>query len=74
MDEKGAKEAISRRPRADKAGGKSEVLATIAVMPESDRAIAERLHTIIKAKASALSPRLWYGMVTRGRSCLHCRS
>jgi uncharacterized protein YdhG (YjbR/CyaY superfamily) len=38
------------------------VLAKIAEMPEPDRAMAERLHTIIKASAPALSPRTWYGM------------
>jgi uncharacterized protein YdhG (YjbR/CyaY superfamily) len=40
----------------------SDVLAAIAKMPEPDRAMAERLHTIIKASAPALSPRTWYGM------------
>jgi uncharacterized protein YdhG (YjbR/CyaY superfamily) len=38
------------------------VPAKIAEMPEPDRAMAERLHAIIKAAAPALSPRLWYGM------------
>jgi uncharacterized protein YdhG (YjbR/CyaY superfamily) len=38
------------------------VLAKIAEMPESDRAMAERLHAIIKSSAPALSPKLWYGM------------
>jgi uncharacterized protein YdhG (YjbR/CyaY superfamily) len=47
---------------ADKADGESAVLAKIAEMPEPDRAMAERLHAIIKASASALSPRTWYGM------------
>ena len=50
------------RPRAAKADGESAVLAKIAEMPESDRAMAERLHAIIKASAPALSPKLWYGM------------
>jgi uncharacterized protein YdhG (YjbR/CyaY superfamily) len=45
-----------------KADGEVEVLANIAAMPEPDRAIAERLHAIIKANAPVLSPRLWYGM------------
>ena len=45
-----------------KADGESEVLAKIAEMPERDRAMAERLHAIIKAGAPALSPRTWYGM------------
>jgi uncharacterized protein YdhG (YjbR/CyaY superfamily) len=31
-------------------------------MPASDRAIAERIHAIVKASAPALSPRTWYGM------------
>ena len=51
-----------RGPRADKADGESAVLATIAAMPEPDRALGERLHAIIKAAAPALSPRTWYGM------------
>ena len=51
-----------RGPRAGKANGESDVLAKIAEMPESDRAMAERLHAIVKASAPALSPRTWYGM------------
>jgi uncharacterized protein YdhG (YjbR/CyaY superfamily) len=51
-----------RGPRAEKADGESEVLAKIAEMPKPDRAMAERLHAIIKASAPALSPRTWYGM------------
>jgi uncharacterized protein YdhG (YjbR/CyaY superfamily) len=46
-----------RGPRAKKADGESDVLAKIAEMPEPDRAMAERLHAIIKASAPALSPR-----------------
>ena len=56
------KAAEAPRPGADKADGESAVLATIAAMPEPDRALGERLHAIIKASAPALSPRLWYGM------------
>jgi uncharacterized protein YdhG (YjbR/CyaY superfamily) len=47
---------------ADKADGESAVLAKIAEMPARDRAMAKRLHAIIKASAPALSPRTWYGM------------
>ena len=43
-------------------GGEREVLAKIAEMPKADRAIAERLHALIKATAPALTPRTWYGM------------
>jgi uncharacterized protein YdhG (YjbR/CyaY superfamily) len=38
------------------------VLAKIAEMPEADRALAERLHEIVKASAPDLSPKTWYGM------------
>jgi uncharacterized protein YdhG (YjbR/CyaY superfamily) len=51
-----------RGPRAGKADGESDVLAKVAEMPEPDRAIAKRLHAIIKASAPALSPKTWYGM------------
>ena len=56
------KAAARRGPRAGKADGESDVLAKIAEMPEPDRAMAERLHAIVKASAPALSPRTWYGM------------
>jgi uncharacterized protein YdhG (YjbR/CyaY superfamily) len=48
--------------KAGEADGESNVLAKIAQMSERDRAMAERLHAIIKASAPALSPRTWYGM------------
>jgi uncharacterized protein YdhG (YjbR/CyaY superfamily) len=38
------------------------VLEKIAEMPESDRALAERIHAIVKATAPTLSPKTWYGM------------
>jgi uncharacterized protein YdhG (YjbR/CyaY superfamily) len=47
---------------AGKAEGESDVLAKIAEMPKPDRAMAERLHAIVKATAPSLSPRTWYGM------------
>src|SRR5262249_42801791 len=59
---KQAAKKAAARPPADKADGESAVLAKIAAMPEPDRAIAERLHAIIRASAPALSPRLWSGM------------
>jgi len=61
------KAAARRGPRAAKADGESDVLAKIAEMPDLDRAIAERLHAVIKASAPALSPRLWYGMPAYAR-------
>jgi uncharacterized protein YdhG (YjbR/CyaY superfamily) len=52
-------EARANKTRAD---GESDVLAKIAEMPEPDRAMATRLHAIIKANAPALLPKTWYGM------------
>jgi uncharacterized protein YdhG (YjbR/CyaY superfamily) len=56
------KAAARRGPRAAKADGESDVLAKIAEMQDPDRAMAERLHAVIKASAPELAPRLWYGM------------
>ena len=56
------KAAARRGPRAGKADGESAVLAKIAEMPEPDRVMAERVHTIVKASAPDLSPRTWYRM------------
>jgi uncharacterized protein YdhG (YjbR/CyaY superfamily) len=50
------------RANEDKAEGESAVLAAIDAMQEPDRAMAKRLHAIIKASAPALSPKTWYGM------------
>src|SRR5215203_1843427 len=50
------------RANKNKADGESDVLAKIAEMQGSDRAMAKRLHAIIKASAPALSPKTWYGM------------
>ncbi len=50
------------RANKNKAEGESAVLAAIAAMQEPDRAMAKRLHAIIKASAPALSPKTWYGM------------
>jgi uncharacterized protein YdhG (YjbR/CyaY superfamily) len=56
------KASARRGAGADKADGESAVLAKIGSMPETDRAMGQRLHAIIKASAPALSPKLWYGM------------
>jgi uncharacterized protein YdhG (YjbR/CyaY superfamily) len=59
--------AIQERARevkaaAGKADGERDALASIAAMREPDRAMAKRLHSIIKASAPTLSPKTWYGM------------
>ena len=50
------------RAKGGKADGENDVLAKIADMAEADRAMAERVHAIVKASAPDLSPRTWYGM------------
>jgi hypothetical protein len=55
------RETIAER-KTGNADGEGAVLAKIAEMPKPDRAMAERLHAIIKASAPALSPKTWYGM------------
>jgi uncharacterized protein YdhG (YjbR/CyaY superfamily) len=60
-----AEERAAMRERAKElkaAGGESDVLAKIAEMPKSDRAIAERIHAIVRDSAPELAPRTWYGM------------
>ena len=59
---KEAKAAARRGPRAGKEAGEADVLEKIAEMQESDRAMAERIHAVVKASAPDLSPRTWYGM------------
>ena len=54
--------AREQKAEAQKADGERAVLAKIAEMPEADRAMAERLHEIVKASAPVLSPKTWYGM------------
>src|SRR5215208_175336 len=54
-----AKELKAEAANAD---GEKALLAKIAEMPKADRAMAKRLHAIIKASAPTLSPKTWYGM------------
>src|SRR6266496_2535814 len=57
-----AKATMRGGPSASKGDGEGDVLAKIAEMKEPDRAMAARLHAVIKASAPVLSPRTWYGM------------
>ena len=61
-EEKAAMRNRAQEQRAGKTDGESAVLAAIAAMEAPDRAMAERVHAIIKANAPALSPKTWYGM------------
>jgi len=55
------------KAEATRADGEKALLAKIAEMEGSDRAMAERLHAIITAAAPALSPKTWYGMPAYAR-------
>jgi uncharacterized protein YdhG (YjbR/CyaY superfamily) len=54
-----AQELKAEGRRAD---GERALLAKIAEMPKPDRALAERVHAIVKATAPDLAPKTWYGM------------
>ena len=58
------RETLNERKRqiSGEADGESDVLAKIAEMAEPDRAMARRIHGVIRASAPALAPRTFYGM------------
>jgi uncharacterized protein YdhG (YjbR/CyaY superfamily) len=56
------KAETGRGSRGAKADPEVAVLEKIAEMAQADRAMAERIHAIVKANAPALTPKLWYGM------------
>ena len=61
------KEMKAAAGRGAEVDPESEVLAKIAEMAASDRAMATRIHAIVKASAPTLTPRLWYGMPAYSR-------
>ncbi len=67
MKETAAERKAEARRGKDKADGEGDVLAKIAAMQGPDRAMAKRLHAIVKANAPALSPKTWYGMPAYAR-------
>jgi uncharacterized protein YdhG (YjbR/CyaY superfamily) len=62
MKERVREQKAEARRGADREAGEQEVLAKIAEMPEPDRAMAKRIHAIVKASAPNLAPKTWYGM------------
>jgi uncharacterized protein YdhG (YjbR/CyaY superfamily) len=62
MRERAKELKAEERANRNRAAGESAVLAKIAEMQGPDRAMAERVHEIVKASAPALSPKTWYGM------------
>ena len=67
MKERAKELKAEARADKDKAAGEKAVLAAIAAMPGPDRAMAKRLHALIKASAPALMPKTWYGMPAYAR-------
>ncbi|MBX6749306.1 MAG: DUF1801 domain-containing protein [Micromonosporaceae bacterium] len=67
MKERAQELKAARRGSRAKQDGESDVLAKIAEMPEQDRALAERIHAIVKANAPELVPKTWYGMPAYAR-------
>jgi uncharacterized protein YdhG (YjbR/CyaY superfamily) len=63
-EERAAAKAYARELKAEARGANDEraVLAAIAEMPKRDRAMAKRIHAIVKASAPTLAPKTWYGM------------
>ena len=61
-EEKSAMASRVQEMKGDKANTESEVLAKIAEMTPADRAMANRVHAIVKASAPNLEAKLWYGM------------
>jgi hypothetical protein len=66
--ERGAMVDRVQELKVGKAEGESVVLAKIAEMSETDRAMAKRLHAVIKESAPDLTAKLWYGMPAYAKS------
>jgi uncharacterized protein YdhG (YjbR/CyaY superfamily) len=67
MKERAKELKAEERASKNKADGERDLLAKIAEMPEPERAMAERLHAIIKTNAPDLWPKTWYGMPAYAR-------
>ena len=67
MQEHAKEMKAEARANKDKAQGERDVLAKIGEMPDSDRAMAERIHAVVKASAPDLAPKTWYGMPAYAR-------
>jgi uncharacterized protein YdhG (YjbR/CyaY superfamily) len=62
MKERARELKAEERMMKDRAAGEKAVMEKIAEMKGSDRAMAKRIHAIIKESAPVLSPKTWYGM------------
>ena len=68
MRERAKEVKAEARASKNRAEGESDLLAKIAEMPKSDRALATRVHAIVTASAPDLSPKTWYGMPAYARN------
>jgi len=62
MKERAKELKAEARASKDRAAGEGDLLAKIKEMPDSDRAMAERIHAIVTSSAPMLMPKTWYGM------------
>jgi uncharacterized protein YdhG (YjbR/CyaY superfamily) len=62
MKERAKEQKAEARRGKDEAAGEADVLEKIGEMPAPDRAMAERIHAVVKANAPSLAARTWYGM------------
>jgi hypothetical protein len=62
MKERARELKAEARAGKSRAAGERALLASIAEMPEPDRALGERLHAIVSSSAPDLMPKTWYGM------------
>jgi uncharacterized protein YdhG (YjbR/CyaY superfamily) len=67
MKERAKELKAEKRAGQDRAAGERAVLEKIAEMPDSDRAMAERIHAIVNDSAPTLVPKTWYGMPAYAR-------
>jgi uncharacterized protein YdhG (YjbR/CyaY superfamily) len=62
MKERARELKAEQRMNSDRAAGEKAILDRIATMPESDRALAKKIHQIVTTTAPQLLPKTWYGM------------
>jgi uncharacterized protein YdhG (YjbR/CyaY superfamily) len=67
MKERARELKAEERLNKDRKAGERALLEKVAEMPEPDRTMAERIHTIVTASAPALMPKTWYGMPAYAR-------
>jgi uncharacterized protein YdhG (YjbR/CyaY superfamily) len=67
MKERAAELRAEGKKGAKKADDLQSQLDKIAEMPDEDRVLAERIHSIVTSAAPDLDPKTWYGMPAYGR-------